>query len=175
LPEIDLKKMNDKQWRIKMHSYRFLMLVFWMFVMPVAAYAVDLPSPPPEPEVKPMTSSDYELDTDDNRIDDELDSQLSNATLEELLLPVEVELVFNKQITREQIEAFANLGGEFKYIFRAVSYGWIGVLPLGQVGKLIQVMGDSLVLIGQPKEAQLTDGGGYDAVEEEVIKVSPNQ
>ncbi len=75
-----------------------------------------------------------------------------------------MELIFNKQITQEQIQAFADLGGEFKHMFRAVSYGWIGMLPLGQVAKLAQTMGDSLVYVGLPKEAHLTKGGGIDAV-----------
>ena len=153
-----------------MRSYRLLMLAFWVIVLPVLAYANDLPTPPLRPGVKPVTSSNYELDTDANKIEDELDARLSNANSEELLVPIEMELIFNKQITREQIETFAELGGEFKYIFRAVSYGWIGTLPLGQVTKLNQAMGGSLVYVGLPKEAGLTDGGGHGAVEKEEIE-----
>ncbi len=51
------------------------MLLFGVIVLPVMTYAKDLLTPPPEPDVKPVISSDYELNTDSNKIEDELDAR----------------------------------------------------------------------------------------------------
>src|SRR5215470_9938051 len=47
--------------------------------------------------------------------------------------PVNVELIFKEPITQEQIDKFAGLGGEITYIYKAVSYGWNGRIPLNKV------------------------------------------
>ncbi|HTD65732.1 MAG TPA: hypothetical protein VK846_04270 [Candidatus Limnocylindria bacterium] len=69
--------------------------------------------------------------------------------------PVNVELVFKQQITQNQLNTFAALGGEVTYIFRAVSYGWNGRVPLTRVPDLPQALGATLVLVDEPLAAVL--------------------
>ena len=101
--------------------------------------------PPATPTVAPVISGVYPNDLDGNRIDDdldELDAAKSPSGLFEAgrsLAPlsgacvVDVELIFDGPVTQEQIDAFARLGGEITYMFRAVSYGWNGRIARDRV------------------------------------------
>ena len=119
-------------------------------------------TPPPEPRVKPRIAKTYPEDKDGDAIEDALAAkataargeaaQLKGAAAQALLAEMaDVELVFFQQITQAQIDDFIGLGGQIEYIFKAVSYGWTGKVPLGQVGQLPELMGSSLVLVVQPK------------------------
>ena len=115
--------------------------------------------PPATPTVAPVISGVYPNDLDGNRIDDdldELDAAKSPSGLFEAgrsLAPlsgacvVDVELIFDGPVTQEQIDAFARLGGEITYMFRAVSYGWNGRIARDRVASLPSAMGPSLVLV----------------------------
>jgi hypothetical protein len=123
---------------------------------------------PPLLQPKPLISETYVNDKDGNRIDDDLfekakkalaDMQLAvtpeeqlqaRARLDEM---VNVELIFKEQITQEQIDVFLELGGEITYIYKAVSYGWNGRIPIGKAVALPSIMGPDLVLIDEPEVA----------------------
>ncbi len=79
----------------------------------------------------------------------------ANSTQIQLDAMVDVELIFKEQITQKQIDTFLALGGQITHIYKAVSYGWNGRLPLSQVAQLPTLMGDSLVLAEESKAAQL--------------------
>ncbi len=108
-------------------------------------------APPPEPQVVPMIVLDVESDADSNRIDDRLDATLREArrrgTIEELEAMVPIEAVFTRQIRQPEIDAFLALGGEIDHVFRAVSFGWNGRLPLAELPRAARELGDGLVVL----------------------------
>ncbi|HBH60738.1 MAG TPA: hypothetical protein DDX85_03145, partial [Nitrospiraceae bacterium] len=127
-------------------------------------------SPPGRPDVIPRISQSYTNDRDGNRIDDSLFSRAEKAAMSERLAVtadeknkaradldklVDVELVFSEQIDQKQIDDFIASGGEITYVYKAVSYGWNGRIPLGRVIQISARMGKKLVLIDEPKAAQL--------------------
>lgn len=130
------------------------------------------PTPPPKPAVAPMIGHRYSNDTDGDRIDDHLLVRANQAAVEEKAAAtpgqkvqarakssemVDVELVFKEPITQHQIDTFAALGGEITYVYRAISYGWNGRIPLNKVSAVPGAMGASLVLLNESKggDAQL--------------------
>jgi subtilisin family serine protease len=129
-----------------------------------------LPVPPPEPGVRPLIAETYLEDADYDRIADALAAEVQQLrtaavasltpeervrTEEALAAEVDVELIFNRQVTQGQINAFATLGGNITYLYRAVSYGWNGRIPREQIPALPQAMGTALRLVHQPRPARL--------------------
>src|SRR5262245_24866418 len=93
---------------------------------PQAAMEQIILAPPPEPEVRPEINHPWELDMNRSGIDDLLEIRLRdiraallverNPTKRQSLAmrldePVRVELVFSRQITQPQLNAFLALGG----------------------------------------------------------------
>jgi subtilisin family serine protease len=122
--------------------------------------------PPPPPDVPPIISETYSNDLDGDCIDDELQYMADGASTMYLFAVtqaekedvqttlgdmIDVELIFNERITQEQIDDFQLWGGEITYVYKAVSYGWQGRIPLEFVDSLPWLMGDNLVLIKGPK------------------------
>jgi hypothetical protein len=118
----------------------------------------------------PIIAATYSNDLNRDKIDDELEykataakSRLKSAvtTAEKInaqaLLAelVEVELVFSRQITQKHIDQFLNSSGHIDYIYKAVSYGLNGRIPLGMVDQLPSVMGTTLVLVQEAKPMEL--------------------
>ena len=135
--------------------------------MPLAAQTIAIP---PEPAVRPLIGATYASDSNRDGVDDGLFDRAQAAkaklrkaaTAEAKILAqadldgkVEVELVFGEQITREQVDSFLALGGEIAYVYRAVSYGWNGRIPLSQVAAIAPAMGSPPVLIQEAKPAEL--------------------
>ncbi|RJR18000.1 MAG: hypothetical protein C4581_06980 [Nitrospiraceae bacterium] len=128
------------------------------------------PVPPPRPDIIPKISHSYPNDSDGDRMDDGLFERSERALISELsaVTPdekgrawaeltklVEVELVFADQVTQDQIDDFLSLGGEITHIYKAVSYGWNGRIPLDRLKQIAAKMGRDLVLIDEPKTAKL--------------------
>ena len=130
--------------------------------------------PPPEPAVAPIIVHPDESDRDVSRVDDELESRIqtlrtavgkereaSKRTALQVSLTerIRIELVFSRQITQQQIDDFLALGGEIEYIYRAVSYGWNGTIPLDAVDAVPAAMGNSLVavIMDRPVHATLDE------------------
>ncbi len=111
--------------------------------------------PPPPPAVPPIISHPLDLDADGSKVDDLIENDIAVAgglhsaedRMAMLNEPIRVELVFAKQITQAQIDAFVELGGSIEHIFQSVSYGWNGVISRGLVEELPAVMGESLVAV----------------------------
>ena len=125
--------------------------------------------PPPQPSVAPLISETYPHDADRDHIEDAVSQRAARALARRqsatpteraaaeatLAGLVDVELIFRSQITQEQIDSFLKAGGTIDYIYRAVSYGWNGRVPLGQVSVVAAAMSNALVLIQEPKPAKL--------------------
>mgnify|MGYP005839889649 CR=1 FL=1 len=122
--------------------------------------------PPPEPGVRPQIPERYSSDVDGNRIDDGLDLAVSAATATTLAAStpeqqlaaraqeeqlVDVELAFTSRVTQSQIDAFVAAGGTIRHMYRAVSYGWNGRVPLNRIASLPQALGATLAFVAQPK------------------------
>lgn len=137
------------------------------FVAPVFAQKI---TPPGRPDIAPKISRTYPHDRDNNKVEDRLFDRAEEALRSERLAVtpedkdkaraqlaqmLNVELVFAQQITQEQIDEFLLSGGEISYVYKAVSYGWNGRLPLGKIKHIVEKMGAGLVLIEEPKEAVL--------------------
>ena len=153
----------------------FLSLMLIILILPASASAYSgITSsqlvPPPEPTIFPIISHPKEIDADSNKIDDRLEARINaihsmlafeydpimrsalEAALDE---PVRVELIFSRQITQNQIDAFLSLGGSIEYIYKAVSYGWVATLPIRIVESLQQKMGSSFVAVITDSPTQL--------------------
>ena len=120
--------------------------------------------------VRPLIGKTYSDDRNGDRIHDFLSSKREAAleferaaiTFEKqqeasqrLAEMVDVELVFDRQITQQQIDDFLALGGSIAHIYRAVSYGWNGQIPLNRVADLPDRLGSSLRLVDKPMLAEL--------------------
>jgi PKD repeat protein len=123
--------------------------------------------PPLKPTVPPLISDRYANDTDGDRIDDQLVVRANQAvaaenaaiTAEQKLQAhakssemVNVELIFREPVTQQQIDRFTALGGEITYLYKAISYGWNGRIPLNKVSAVPVAIGATLVLVDEGKE-----------------------
>jgi subtilisin family serine protease len=131
----------------------------------------ETPHPPPKPAIAPLIAVRYPNDADGDGIDDRLAEKARNAAaslisaataadkseaqarLSEMLT---VELVFREPVTQQQLDEFTRQGGEITYIYKAVSYGWNGRIPLKSVFSLREALGAPLLLIEET--AQMTGG-----------------
>ena len=159
--------------RIGRNNYkqRFLPAVcVFIALLPVVALQAKITPPLSRPAVRPLISDTYSNDLNRNKIDDELESRISTTTarlksavtskdIEETktLLEggVEVELVFNDQVTQQQIDDFLGRGGEISYVYKAVSYGWNGRIALKDVNAIPSLMGTTLALVQEAKPVNL--------------------
>ena len=134
-----------------------------------AANGVRGMTPPPEPAVTPEIPVLGNMDADNNRVDDQIDTKVAGirqalafesvpskrAELQDKLKArTRMEFIFSRQITQKQIEAFLALSGSIDHIYQAVSYGWNGFIPLGRVESFRDALGESLVAIVAEREVR---------------------
>jgi len=141
-------------------------------ILASAAMAAPQPSwtPPPEPAVKPQIPNVREIDTDANRVDDRIDQHVSAVELQlrsaisaarvgelrtELDEPIRIELVFDSQITQQQLDDFVAAGGSIDHVFQAVSYGWTGRVTRSTAESLPARLGANLVAVVEDRPARL--------------------
>ncbi len=110
--------------------------------------------PPAPPQVTPIISETYPSDLNGNQINDDLDREVARAKGLSIAggessadSMVAVELIFREPVTQRQIDDFLALGGQIRYLFKAISYGWNGRIAAGQIKLLPAVMGSSLVQV----------------------------
>ncbi len=122
----------------------------------VAAAPAKKHAPPPRPQVAPAIARTYLEDQDADRVSDALQQRANAAkTSAAAAEMIEVELIFNDQITQEQIDTFESHGGEITYVFKSVSYGWTGRISLNQVRALPGLLGQTLMLVNTPAQMQV--------------------
>jgi len=165
----NLRKRQNTSFRTLKPTFSFCLWSFivalWAMLGLGSAWAQPL-APPLRPEIPPIISETSTNDVDGDRIDDELQASVDDASTLYLLSVTQterkeaqailngmtdVELIFKEQITQTQIDDFLLLGGEISYIYKAVSYGWQGRIALELIDSLPGLMGDTLVLIKGPK------------------------
>jgi hypothetical protein len=113
--------------------------------------------PPPAPAVSPEIAELGSLDADGDRLADGVQAKLvayeqavaaGTAALDEA---VTVEFIFSAQITQPQLDAFVKAGGTITHIYKSVSYGWEGALPLSRLRQVVQAAGPTLVGVVEPQ------------------------
>ncbi len=110
---------------------------------------------PAVPAVLPEVDYPYDADSNGNRIDDVLDAQIGAISGWRSSQRVVVELLFSRQVTQQQINAFLALGGTIGHLYTHVSYGWNGTMPLSAVSSLRSRLGGSLLFVAAPRECRL--------------------
>ncbi len=120
------------------------------------------PVPPPAPAVPPTVTYPFDLDSDLDHIDDAITERIAGIRagiqaeadparraelMNSLREPVGVEMLFAQQITEDDIAAFLRLGGRIKHIYRHVSYGWGGTIPLESAVRLPALLGPSFLAV----------------------------
>jgi len=136
-------------------------------IMSIPVHAGEVLVAPVQPAVAPLIGKSYANDADGDGIEDQLAARYLTAAVQtaagsvqrvlavnQLVADVDVELIFKEQITPAQIEAFRKLGGEITHIYKAISYGWNGRLPLGRLAEVPGAVGGTLVLVEEAKLAQ---------------------
>lgn len=96
------------------------------------------------------------LDRDKNGIEDSLERQLKEATTKEKKAKkVLIEVVLYKPHNVDQLQAFRDLGGEIDHVFKHVSYGFSGTIPMGNIPALANALGEDLCIIEKAKPTEL--------------------
>lgn len=128
------------------------------------------PPLPTRPDVPPLIARAYPGDRDGDRLDDSLGERVRAAAAararavtpveigaadEALRGAVDVELVFSEPIAQEDLAAFEGEGGTIGYVYRAISYGWNGRMPLGRLAALTARLGPRLVLVHEARPMEL--------------------
>ena len=104
---------------------------------------------PPAPNVPPELPDVSDRDVDGDRIDDAFTSITGPQD------SVALEVILNTPTLQRQLDAFVQLGGQVRHVFRAVSYGWTGSLPRTRLSALRADLGSDLRLIAAPKATTL--------------------
>ena len=150
--------------RLARQTLLFGMLLLWATAAR-GGFVAGRPTPPPEPDVKPVIGRTYRSDRDGDRLDDALTEtrgvastlyvaaltpEAETEALTELAQLVDVELIFDSRVTQQQIDAFIALGGDITYMYTHASYGWHGRVSLDAVSSIPGAVGEALVVVEQP-------------------------
>ena len=150
--------------------FRWLCLSLLCVTVANAGKPISHPSPPREPSIPPSIARQFSTDKNADRIQDslseraqKLESTANNPARpadhmdarQQLDNTVEVELIFSRRISQQQLDDFVASKGEVTHLYETVSYGWNGHLPLGKIRALPQLMGDTLVQIEEDQPAVL--------------------
>jgi len=145
-------------------------IIFSILLVTSAIHAGEPLVPPPLPAIAPQIATQYPNDADGDHVADDLAQRCQQALAKKTAAvlvastnisspapdaAIDLELIFSRPITQSQIDTFLQLGGSITYIYKAVSYGWNGRLPLAQVNRLPALLGDSLVLVEESKPVVL--------------------
>ena len=107
------------------------------------------PEPPARVPELPLTG---ERDVDGDRIDDTWQERLRAAQGDAALLadPVRLQVILTSPLEQAQLDDFMADGGRVEYVFRELSYGFVGSLPLGKLAGLARHWGARLHLLAAP-------------------------
>ena len=146
-----------------------LVLCLWVSMLSCHVIANELEVPGQHHSRKPLIGQRYSNDQDGNALDDQLEARLDKAhrdlaqavskndkdrAQERLDTSVEVQLIFTAPVKQSRLDMFKRLGGKIDYLYKAVSYGWNGRIPLKQLRSLSAVLGSELVLVEESKPIQ---------------------
>lgn len=165
-----------RRWTVKLSGYRHgvvkqwpLVLCLWISMLSCHVIANELEVPGQRHSRKPLIGQRYSNDQDGNALDDQLETRLDKAhrdlvqdiskndkdkAQEQLDTFVEVQLIFTSPVKKSRLDTFKRLGGKIDYLYKAVSYGWNGRIPLKQLRSLTAMLGSELVLVEESKPIQ---------------------
>ncbi|HVY24897.1 MAG TPA: S8 family serine peptidase [Polyangiaceae bacterium] len=108
------------------------------------------PAPPAQEPELPLTA---ERDADGNRVDDVLDQQLARAqgNPQDMARQAPLQVVLKQAVQQGDLDDFVAEGGKLRYVFRELSYGWTGSLPLEKLPRLTARLGGKLHLLAAPR------------------------
>jgi len=96
--------------------------------------------------VTPIVYRDSSIDTDLNGIQDSLEALISQRLAEEgVTVPVVVTLF--EPVTNEDLIYFTQLGGQISYVYRYVTYGLAGTIPVANVSLFVEATKENLVIV----------------------------
>ena len=132
----------------------FLILLPSLFVIPSFSYAtavhdvgdVSVEDGSFEDFVRPIIYRDNRIDEDLNGIQDGLEDLISHR-LEDEGATVPVVVTMFEPVTNQQLNYFAQLGGRISYVYRYVTYGFAGTIPVANVSSFADAMKQDLVVV----------------------------
>ena len=96
--------------------------------------------------VRPIIHRDVRIDRDLNGVQDSLEVLISQRLAdEEATVPVVVTLY--ESVTNQELNCFTRLGGQIRYVYRHVTYGFAGTVPVANVSSLVDAMKEELVVV----------------------------
>lgn len=132
----------------------FLILLPSLFVIPSFSYAtavhdvgdVSVEDGSFEDFVRPIIYRDNRIDEDLNGIQDGLEDLISHR-LEDEGATVPVVVTMFEPVTNQELNYFARLGGRISYVYRYVTYGFAGTIPVANVSLFVDAMKQDLVIV----------------------------
>lgn len=93
-------------------------------------------------------------DGDRDRLDDVLNERLALAAGDAELAQesTELQVILKTPVEQAQLDGFVADGGKVRYVFRELSYGWTGTLPLARLPALAARLGEPLHFVAAPRQ-----------------------
>lgn len=132
----------------------FLILLPTVFVIPSFSYAtyvhdigdVNTEGVSSENFARPIIYRDDRIDKDLNGIQDILEALISQRLADEgATVPVVVTLF--EPVTNQDLDYFTQLGGQISYVYRYVTYGFAGTIPVANVSLFVDAVKEDLVIV----------------------------
>jgi subtilisin family serine protease len=105
------------------------------------------PVPAERPRLTPTLPNIAALDQDGDHIEDRI---LPGLQRDDPLLTVEI--VLNRPVDPTDLDAFSSAGGTPGFVFRLVSYGFLGKIPRSRIAELPHALGNALHLVALPPD-----------------------
>ena len=109
------------------------------------------PTPPTQTPELPTIG---DRDRDRDRIDDVLNQRLQQTGDDAALAheATEIQVILKTPVEQAQLDAFVADGGKVRYVFRELSYGWTGTLPLERLKAAAARLGEQLHFVAAPRK-----------------------
>jgi len=132
----------------------FLILVPSLFAIPSfssATYAYDVEDVSLEKassadSVRPIIYRDARIDKDLNGIQDNLETLMSQRQTDEEA-SVSVVVTLFEPVTNQDLNFFAQLGGQVSDIYHRVTFGFAGTIPVANLSLFVDAMKENLVIV----------------------------
>ena len=96
--------------------------------------------------ILPMIYHDERVDSDFNGVQDSLEAMISRKVMNEsAVLPVVVTLY--NPVLRRDLDYFIKLGGKVTHVYRYVTYGFAGIIPVANISRFTGLEKGNLVVI----------------------------
>jgi subtilisin family serine protease len=96
--------------------------------------------------VRPIIYRDSRIDENLNGVQDGLEDLISRR-LEDEAATVPVVVTMFEPVTNQQLDYFKRLGGQVSYVYRYVTYGFAGAVPVANVSLFVDAVKQDLVIV----------------------------